>query len=467
MLIQDGASLWWLVAAVACATALAALVIHMWWGTREFKKKYLPIVDIDREIARRTVICEDLENRKEKQEKDFESRRTSLTNDYSEKRKLYQLLLTETLTVEEDLEATSFGVYRPHFEFDTPEKFKGEINSLRSEQKDMIRAKVAVACHTEWEVGGSKREGKRMTNQYSKLMLRAFNGECDSATLKVKWNNIVALEQRVTKAFAAINQLGTTHSIKISDEYLDLRLNELRATHEYHVKKHEEQEEQRRIFEQIREEEKAQREFEKARTKAEAEARRQEQALEKAHVELERATGEEVAKLQSKIDLLQHALDDALSERERVISRAQQTRSGHVYVISNVGSFGEDVFKIGLTRRLEPLDRVRELGDASVPFRFDVHAMIYSDDAPGLEADLHRMLEGQRVNMVNSRKEFFEVSLDEVETIVQDADGDTEFIRVTEAAEYRQTVALRDEERGATPSVEYQVDEAFPPALFS
>jgi hypothetical protein len=467
MLFPNGVDLWWFVAAVASTLALAVLAIRLWLGSRGLKDKYSPIIDIDLEIVRRTTACEEQEERRRKLEENFEDRRTKLTDDYSEKRKLYERLLTEIYAIEEDLEAASFGVYRPHFDFDTSEEFKGEIETIRADQKAMVKAKTAATCHTEWTVGGSKREGTRMTNHYAKLMLRAFNGECDSAMLKVKWNNINALEQRIEKALAAINKLGAVQGIEISAAFLDLKLEELYATHEYHEKKHEEQEEQRRIREQIREEEKAQREYDKARAGAEAEARRQEQALEKARAELERATGEEVATMQSKLDSLQQALDDALSERERAISRAQQTRSGHVYVISNIGSFGEKVFKIGMTRRLEPLDRVRELGDASVPFRFDVHAMIYSDDAPALETTLHHELVDRRINLINTRREFFSATLDEIEQIVRNAGSEIEFTRLAEAQEYRQTISLREEKEGTAPSVEDQVDAAFPAELFS
>ncbi|MEL6615500.1 MAG: GIY-YIG nuclease family protein, partial [Bacteroidota bacterium] len=142
------------------------------------------------------------------------------------------------------------------------------------------------------------------------------------------------------------------------------------------------------------------------------------------------------------IEELERRLAEAHANKERAVSRAQMTRAGHVYVISNVGSFGENVYKIGMTRRLDPMDRVRELGDASVPFRFDVHAIIYSDDAPGLEAELHRQFDTKRVNRVNTRKEFFRVPLDEVARVVQENHGEIEFTLAAEAEEYRKTLAL-------------------------
>ncbi len=122
------------------------------------------------------------------------------------------------------------------------------------------------------------------------------------------------------------------------------------------------------------------------------------------------------------------------------------TRSGHVYVISNVGSFGEHVYKIGMTRRLDPMDRIRELGDASVPFQFDVHAIIYSDDAPALESELHKAFDGQRVNRVNERKEFFRVPIEQIATTVREQRGEIEITLTAEAAEYRMTQAILAEE---------------------
>ena len=139
----------------------------------------------------------------------------------------------------------------------------------------------------------------------------------------------------------------------------------------------------------------------------------------------------------------------AKEENERAISQAQLTRTGHVYVISNIGSFGEDVYKVGMTRRLVPQDRIDELGDASVPFEFDVHAIIRTQDAPKLESELHRTFANRRVNRINERKEFFRVSLEEIAEAVRKHHGDFELTRIAEAAEYRKSLALTDEERNA------------------
>jgi hypothetical protein len=165
-------------------------------------------------------------------------------------------------------------------------------------------------------------------------------------------------------------------------------------------------------------------------------------ALEKAQAEMSQAGEQEKEKYEKQLAELHRRLTDAEAKSQRAISMAQQTRSGNVYIISNVGSFGPDVLKIGMTRRLEPMDRVKELGDASVPFEFDVHAMIRSDDAPTLERELHQKFDDYRVNKVNYRKEFFRISLKDLRQYVAEKNLEATFTMASEAREYRETQAL-------------------------
>jgi hypothetical protein len=253
------------------------------------------------------------------------------------------------------------------------------------------------------------------------------------------------MESRIRKSCEAINKISKSQHSRLSERYLDLRLRELYLIHEVQEKIQEEKEVQRQVREQMREEEIAQRELEKARADAEKEEKRYADALRKAQLEVEQATGEKQQKLLAQIAQLQHQLTQAQQVKQRAISQAQLTRSGHVYVISNIGSFGEDVYKIGMTRRLEPLDRVKELGDASVPFQFDVHAVIYCDDAPKLENTLHRLFHHRRLNRINERKEFFRVTLTEIAEAVQANHGEIDFLHEAEAQEYRKTMALLSE----------------------
>ena len=359
--------------------------------------------------------------------------------------------------LEEQEIVEAFGFYESKYDFQEAEEYKQRLEKIRTQQKQMIKDKQAAVCHTEWSVGGSAKEGKKMTDNFLKLVLRAFNGECDACVVKVKYNNVQTMENRVRKAYDDLNKLSQTTHCEITSRYLDLKLQELWLTHEYQERKYQEQEEQRIIREQMREEEKALRELEKARQDAEKEERRYQEALEKAHNDVELATGKAQEKLFSQIEELQKRLAEAEANKERAISQAQLTKSGHVYIISNIGSFGEDVYKIGMTRRLEPMDRVKELGDASVPFPFDVHAMIFCENAPELETRLHKRFNSRRMNKENKRKEFFRVSLDEIVRVVREIDqelkickSEVTFTKIAEATDYRKTLAKERQDKVTT-----------------
>ena len=214
--------------------------------------------------------------------------------------------------------------------------------------------------------------------------------------------------------------------------------------HEHREKVQQEKERQREIKEQMREEERARKEVERVEAEAAKEEQTYQKALEQARTELEaaaEASAEIHDKLEAQVSKLEIELKDAIDKKAKAVARAQLTRAGHVYVISNIGSCGEGIYKIGMTRRFEPLLRVKELGDASAPFPFDVHATGYSDDAPTLENLLHHEFSERRVNKVNTRKEFFRVSLDEIRKAVTKHFGVITFVTVPEAEEYRKTVA--------------------------
>jgi hypothetical protein len=365
-----------------------------------------------------------------------------------------QLMRAEHALLDEEANLRSFGYYEPRWDLENSERYAAKLEEIRAAQKSLIQSGDAAVCPTQWEVGGSKVEGRKMTARTLKLLLRAFNGECDAAIAKVKYNNFHVMEQRIIKAFDAINKLGEVQNCSITRRFVELRLDELSLSHEYQEKLQEEKEEQRRVREQMREEEIALRELEKARQDAEKEEKRYETALARARAEVADAQGDKQARLLGQIEELQRRLDEAHANKERAIARAQMTRSGHVYVISNLGSFGEHVYKIGMTRRLDPQDRIRELGDASVPFQFDVHAVIFSEDAPKLENALHKIFRNRRINWVNDRKEFFHVSLDEIEAAVHQHHGTIEFLHFPEAEEYRKTLAMIREEHERQPSRE-------------
>jgi len=277
----------------------------------------------------------------------------------------------------------------------------------------------------------------------------AFNGKVDSALSKVKHDNYGKIKQEIIDAFSLVNHNGSPfRNARITQEYLDARLTELTWAVATFELRNIEKQEQAEIKAQIREEERAIREMEKARKEAEKEEKVLQKALEKARSELAQASEEQKAKYEEQLAELEVKLHDAEEKGQRALSMAQQTRRGHVYVISNIGSFGENIFKIGVTRRLEPLDRVKELGDASVPFSFDVHAMIYSEDAPNLEKLLHNKFNLQSVNKVNPRKEFFKLSIAEIKQTIEQTD--TEKVHWTlkaEAAEYRESLSIGENQQ--------------------
>ncbi|MCP3105418.1 DUF4041 domain-containing protein [Myxococcus sp. K15C18031901] len=380
--------------------------------------------------------------------REVEQRRQQARDEHARLESLIVTLRAELRPLEEESVLRSYGLYKAIYNLSSSEKYEQRLEDIRERQKRLLKDKKAAFCRAQWEVNGSKAEGKKQTDRTLKLMLRAFNGEADACVAKVTYKNIKAMEARIEKAAEAISALTEIQQCYIDTTYVKLKLEELRLAHEYEEKRQEEKEEQRRIREQMREEETAQRELERAKLEAEREAQRDEEALRKARGELERVKGAEQAKLLERIAELERRVAED-QERQRAISQAQLTRTGHVYVISNIGSFGENVFKVGMTRRLVPQDRIDELGDASVPFEFDVHAIIRTADAPKLEAELHRTFADRRVNRINERKEFFRVSLDDIARAVRQHHGEFELTRIAEAAEYRKSLALEEEGRDA------------------
>jgi Domain of unknown function (DUF4041)/Meiotically up-regulated gene 113 len=383
-------------------------------------------------------------NQKQMALKNFERQINDIRSEYNAKRVHLENLINELSLYENQHEITSYGIYAPHFDFNTSDEYINSISKTREEEKLLAKEDRATHSSITWTVNGSEVEGRKQTKHYAKLMLRAFNGECEALIADVRWNNILKMEQRLLKSYEAINKLGDTHKINITAEYFKLKLSEIRLTYEYKEKIQAEKEEHRQIQEQIREEQRVQKEIDKALKESEDEEKRYSKALDQAKKELEKAQGEQLEKIREKVASLEKDLAEAREQKERALSMAQQTKAGHVYIISNIGAFGENIYKIGMTRRLEPMDRVKELGDASVPFEFDVHAMLFSEDAPALENKLHKEFHQKRVNLANTRKEFFNVNLEEIERIAKRHQHDVEFIKFAEARDYRESVSIRE-----------------------
>jgi hypothetical protein len=326
------------------------------------------------------------------------------------------------------------GIYQYRHPLDDAIGYKVKLTVVRARIKDAIKAGTAVQGSTTWTVNGSAREGAKMVGEFSKLMLRAYNNEADHAVASMKPFTLDSSIARLQKARETITRLGGTMHIMVTDSYHRLRVEELELTADYLAKVAEQKEREREEKTQLREEAQARREYER-----EQERLRKELAHYQTAITALRGRGDNSGAIQAEAKLTE--IQDAI---DGITRRAANIRAGHVYVISNVGAFGQDIVKIGMTRRLEPLDRVRELGDASVPFRYDVHAMVFSDDAVGLETHLHHQLADRRLNLVNMRREFFRARPAEVRDILTRLDASiVEWIDEPEALEWRQSQQAR------------------------
>lgn len=308
------------------------------------------------------------------------------------------------------------------------------LQAARENTRQMVLRGEAGACDY---AEGDRRE------RAIRFVVDAFNGRVEGILSRAKHDNYGVLQQEIRDAFALVNLNGVAfRNARILQPYLDSRLAELRWAVAAHELKQREREQQRALQEQMREDEKVRREIERAAREAEKEEELMRQAVERAQQQVAAASAEERQKFEQQLAEVQRQLAEAHERNQRKLSMAQQTRVGNVYVVSNIGSFGDDIVKIGLTRRLVPQDRIRELGDASVPFEFDVHAMIQSEDAPTLERELHAQFEEYRVNKVNYRKEFFRVPLQAIRDFVAARQLEATFTMAAEAHEYRESLAL-------------------------
>ena len=339
----------------------------------------------------------------------------------------------------------SYGFYKPQYDFPDSRAYKVKLDEIRAKQAELVKTNAAVDFPTDMTLNNDKKEGERMIKEYVKLVVRSFNNECDMSISAVKFNNITSIEKKIRKAFDILSGLTARLEIGITHRYLNLKLQELYLVHEYQLKKQDEKEEQKRIREIMREEAKLAKEIEEERLKIEKEEKHFNKALESVEQRLAvAATDAERESLEREKTIIQKKLAETEKNKMDLDYREQHTRAGYVYVISNLGSFGPDVYKIGVTRRLEPEERVDELGNASVPFDFDIHAMIFSDDAPALETALHKAFDNRRLNLINRRREYFHVSLEEIERVVQQSfNKPVEFTLLAQAEQYRESVARR------------------------
>jgi hypothetical protein len=340
-------------------------------------------------------------------------------------------LRQSVVTTAEEAVLQEVGIYEYRHPLSDAVAYQAELARIRDAIKAMARKDGgAILASTNWTVDGSLPTGRAMVRDFSKLMLRAYNAEADNLVRSMKPYKLSTAIERLTKVATTIVKLGRTMDIRVSDDYHALRITELELTADYLEMQAEQKEREREERERLREERQVQKEMERERARLEKERQHYANALETLV-----AKGDEdgAARLSEQLAEVDKRIED-------VDYRAANVRAGYVYVISNLGSFGDKIVKVGLTRRLDPMERVRELGDASVPFRFDVHALFFSQDAVGIEAELHQRLADRRVNAVNTRREFFYATPAEVKTHLADLTGELlDFEELPEAVEYRQS----------------------------
>jgi hypothetical protein len=345
------------------------------------------------------------------------------------------------------------GLYQYSHPLDSSAQYGKELAELTSKMKASIKSGQAVSGTKKWAINGSEKDGSKMVADFQKLMLRAYNTEADNLVRTLKPYSLNAAVERLQKMRGSISKLGASMKIEITDDYHRMRVRELELTSDYLAKVAEEREREREERARLKEEEAARREYEREQERLEKEKAHCEAALNALRM---RGDSAGVAKVESQLSQVQDAI-------QGVINRAANVRAGYVYVISNIGAFGERVVKIGLTRRLEPLDRVRELGDASVPFRFDVHVVIFSDDAVGLETKLHQQFASKRVNLVNAHREFFYANPSEVKEALLKLQGSLlSYDEIPEALEWHQSEGERRKRQAAGGGAGASVDPSNP-----
>ncbi|MDE6730890.1 MAG: DUF4041 domain-containing protein [Oscillospiraceae bacterium] len=318
----------------------------------------------------------------------------------------------------------------------TSEEYKSKYNIAALKEKEMVKNGKAVVIR-------NRSKSKKDNNNATKLILRCFNAEVDASISNITVKNITSVKNRIMKAFETTNKMCELIKVSISHDYLAIKLEEADCMYSFQYQKEQERLQQKAIREQMVEEEKVRREIEKEKAKIEKEEMQFKHEIDNLLKRLRAASEIEQQIYADKIRELQEKLKSVEESKKDVLNREQNTRAGFVYIISNVGSFGENIYKIGMTRRLDPMDRINELSSASVPFAFDVHAMIFSDDAPALETMLHNRFDDKRINLVNKRKEFFRVSLEEIENVVKsEFNATVTFTKVALAEQFRETQRL-------------------------
>jgi len=379
---------------------------------------------------------------------ELEKEKSSILEKLQNGNSILSKLLEAYDKVEAKVSQIRAGLSPPNFKIDDDESLKAAIRDIRDRQYELIASQCATSSMSNWEWFGSKSDGQKLIKTYNKLMISAFNAEFDMARDRMRHGSYNAAINKLRASIKALEKLAETVNVMISSEYLSMKEEELKIWHSDLVQKHDEKEARKKQKAILREQNKtlgrSSDDDEDEEVEIETQLATCSAELEKAREMAKQIAGDDLAKLELKIETIEEERRKLEAKFERATSQAQITRAGYIYVISNIGSFGEGICKIGMTRRLEPMDRVVELGDASVPFRFDVHTLAFVDDAPRLEKSIHKIFNSKRVNKENHRKEFFFVSPEEVKVVMDNVGLKSPWYYECDAKEYRESELMRE-----------------------
>lgn len=375
----------------------------------------------------------------EEQEAALKKEYLNLSTQLQEKAKQEQSVLTDLQNAVDNILTTPETDISIYSDISSAE-IKNKLALLSTDEQEIQKEDKAVFATSGAEDDFTQSALRKQKNQ----LLRSFNTETESLIRSVTVRNLDNIRQKITRSFEAHNKLFAIDNVQLSKEFLEIKLARMTCLYAYQKKLQEEKELLQVQKEQLREEEKVRHELEMARKKIEKDEKQFNHEIERTMKYLQNSSIDAEKQLYiDKIKELNEKLDQLSKDKENINKREANAKAGYVYIISNIGSFGENIFKIGMTRRLEPLDRIKELSGASVPFDFDVHALIFSDDAPALEALLHQKFRDLEVNRVNHRKEFFKVKLSDIENLVKEKyDKTATFIEIPKAEEYRESIKL-------------------------
>lgn len=334
----------------------------------------------------------------------------------------------ELILLDDDAVLQSVGIYQYRHPLEDSVQYRDRLRELAVKLAEHVRSGDAISASRDFTMEGSISKGAKLTSDLSKLMLLAYNSEAGSCIRAMRVGNLNTAVERLNRIKDRISRLGRLMQLQISESFHELRLEEIELTSDFLVRKQEEKEAAREERARLREEKRVMKELAEERERLDKERSHLEAVLSQLH-----QRGDDDPELTRRLA----EVDSAIEAND---FRAANIRAGHVYVISNRGAFGPGVVKIGLTRRLTPRERIDELSGAAVPFRFDIHCLFFSEDAVGLEAELHRHFADRRVNMVNSRKEFFFATPGEVRAVLAEKSGAlVEFVESAEALEFLQS----------------------------